>query len=450
MPSQPSDGLPITGRGKDSRTVGKLDQWIYLKATDARPEELQSPDGEEQPNAPANFLRLLIARTGSKISDRLANPKTTLAWLLQSIGAPPIFIGLVVPIRESGSLLPQVLLSNYLKRFPKRKYAWTFGALLQGLAMTGCAIVGLTLEGTVAGLSVLALVVLFSLARGISSLAAKDVLGKALPKDKRGQLTGWAGSSSGLIAIAAAALLFFGSSHPDSTAAYAGLLIAAALIWCLAGSLNLGLIEPAGESEKLPLGKGLEGQFKLLRQDREFRDFLIVRGLAIGSGLSTPFLISLAHDRLGGAAYWLGAFIIAEGLAAMLSGPVWGRMADRSSRFALRAAMVLVGALLAAVIGYVMLTNPGSIDRLFFPAALFANGLAHAGVRVGRKTHLVNLSGGNKRTDYVAVGNTLIGILLIIAGLLTGLIALLSIEGTLAIFALCAATGAAYGRRLNP
>ncbi|PXA05397.1 MFS transporter [Coraliomargarita sinensis] len=429
--------------------MGKLEKWIYLKATDATAEELQSPKDEQAANASANFVRLLIARTGSKISDRLANPKTTLAWLLQTVGAPAVFVGLIVPIRESGSLLPQILLSNYLKRFKRRKFAWTLGAGLQGLAMLGCALVGLSLEGTAAGLSILGLVILFSLARGISSLSAKDVLGKSLPKDKRGQLTGYAGSASGLIAIAAAALLFLDRGNSDSTLAYAGFLTAAALIWWWAGSLNLRVIEPEGESEKLPLTKGLHGQLSLLREDRAFRDFLIVRGLAIGSGLSTPYLISLAHERLGGAAYWLGAFIIAEGLAAMLSGPIWGRMADRSSRFTLRIAMLLVALLLGAVIAYVTVLEAGSMDSLCFPLALFLNGLAHAGVRVGRKTHLVNLSGGNKRTDYVAVGNTLIGVLLIVAGLLTGLIALLSIQWTLALFMLAAATGAAYGKKLK-
>jgi MFS family permease len=429
--------------------MGKLDHWLYLKATDATQAELDAPEDDLQAYAPANFARLLITRTGSKISDRLANPKTTLAWLLQTVGAPAVFIGLIVPIRESGSLLPQILLSNYLKRFRRRKFAWTIGAGLQGLAMLGCALAGLTLEGTAAGLSILGLVILFSLARGISSLSAKDVLGKSLPKDKRGQLTGYAGSASGLIAIAAASLLFLDRGSPDSTLAYAGFLTAATLIWWWAGSLNLRVIEPEGESEKLPLTQGLRGQMSLLREDRAFRDFLIVRGLAIGSGLATPYLISLAHERLGGAAFWLGAFIIAEGLAAMLSGPIWGRMADRSSRFTLRIAMLIVALLLGAVIAYVALIDSGGIDSVLFPIALFMNGLAHAGVRVGRKTHLVNLSGGNKRTDYVAVGNTLIGVLLIIAGLLTGLVALLSIHVTLAIFMICAVAGALYGRRLE-
>lgn len=51
---------------------------------------------------------------------------------------------------------------------------------------------------------------------------------------------------------------------------------------------------------------------------------------------------------------------------------------------------------------------------------------------------------GNKRVDYVAVGNSLIGIVLIIAGVLTGLAALISIPFALGIFSVTAAAGALY------
>lgn len=428
--------------------MGALHNWLYLRVTDATEAEINSPRGELQKNAPTNFFRLLIARTGSKVSDRLANPKTTLAWILQTVGAPEIFLGMIVPIRESGSLLPQVFLGNYLKRFRRRKWAWTLGAWIQGSAMAACALAALHLEGTAAGIVILILVCLFSLARGISSLSAKDVLGKALPKDKRGQLTGWAGSSSGVIAIVAA-LFLMADHNSESIGVYASFLLAAAIIWWTVGCLNLRVHEPEGESEQVPLLSGLGGQFKLLKEDQPFRDFLVVRALAISSGLSTPYLISLTHGRLGGAAHWLGIFIIAEGLAAMLSGPTWGRMADSSSRKTLRIAMGIVAALLVLIIGYTSLTETAAADAWIFPALLFINGLAHAGVRVGRKTYLVNLGDGNKRTDYVAVGNTLIGVILLVAGLLTGFVALFSVQATLALLAAGTIVGLLYGGRLR-
>ncbi len=423
---------------------------LYHTLTDA-PESGENDSAIHQ-NAPANFFRLLTARTLSKIGDRLSSPKTTLAWLLQSLGAPPIFTGLLVPLRESGSLLPQTVLSNYLKRHAQRKWAWSLGALVQGTAIAGCALVAVTLEGTAAGIGIVGCIAVFSLARGISSVSAKDVLGKTIPKSKRGQLTGWAASASGIIVIASADYLFFNHGKDHQIIQYAIYLMVASVVWWAAAAINLQIVEPDSDAElNHPILEDLREQFKLLKTDKAFRDFLITRSLAIGSGLSSPYIISLAYDQLGGGTTWLGVFIIAEGLAAMLASPLWGRFADRSSRNTLRSAMLVIFALLSLVIGYVIFFSDHQPSATFiFPITLFLLGAAHAGVRVGRKTYLVDMAEGNKRTDYVAVGNTLIGVLLICAGLLTGIASLISVEIALGIFGLCALAGAIYGGKLPP
>src|SRR5699024_163921 len=62
----------------------------------------------------------------------------------------------------------------------------------------------------------------------------------------------------------------------------------------------------------------------------------------------------------------------------------------------------------------------------FYPGAFFVLSIAHAGVRLGRKTYLVDMAGGNKRTDYTAVSNTVIGFLLLVTGGLTAVISVFS------------------------
>jgi len=42
--------------------------------------------------------------------------------------------------------------------------------------------------------------------------------------------------------------------------------------------------------------------------------------------------------------------------------------------------------------------------------------ISHSGVRLGRKTYIVDLAGGNRRTDYVAVSNSVIGVILLVLG----------------------------------
>lgn len=397
---------------------------------------------------PGNFFRILGSLILTGLGDRLANPKTTLAWLLQAVGAPSVFLACIVPVRESGSLLPQMFLAGYLRRLPVRKWVWVVGAALQGIAIAGCAVAGALLTGSAAGATILGLMVLFSLARGLSSIASKDVLGKTIPKSRRGLLSGWKSSIGGVLAIAVGISLLL-SQESEETSLYAVYLLGAAALWILAALLFCTVREFSGETS----GGGNAWQharqkLALLRTDRAFRDFVMVRSLAIGSGLSAPFVISLSHDRLGGGALWLGLFIIVDGLAAMLSAPLWGRFADRSSRTVLRCAMGLTAAILLLVVVIGVTPLPDTAVKVAFPTLFFALGGAHSGVRLGRKTYLVDMAEGDKRTDYVAVSNSVIGLVLLSAGAITGALSLLSTLLALGVFALCAVAGALLGSRL--
>ena len=84
----------------------------------------------------------------------------------------------------------------------------------------------------------------------------------------------------------------------------------------------------------------------------------------------------------------------------------------------------------------------------FLPLAYFILTVAHSGVRVGRKTYVVNLGSGNRRTDYVAIGNTVIGVLLLVVGSVGALAPLIGNAGVIGILALMGLAGAALGATL--
>ncbi|MEC8885390.1 MAG: MFS transporter, partial [Bacteroidota bacterium] len=79
---------------------------------------------------------------------------------------------------------------------------------------------------------------------------------------------------------------------------------------------------------------------------------------------------------------------------------------------------------------------------------LFVLGIAHQGVRLGRKTYIVDMAEGNRRTDYVAVSNTLIGIILLITGGLSALASLISVEGVIVLLSVLGIIGAFKGSTL--
>ncbi len=99
-------------------------------------------------------------------------------------------IGWLVPIRESLSMIPQLAITGFIRARPVRKWVFVTGCLIQGVAVAGMAMVAAQMMGAPAGLAVLGLLVVFSLARALCSISSKDVLGKTIPKGQRGRLLG--------------------------------------------------------------------------------------------------------------------------------------------------------------------------------------------------------------------------------------------------------------------
>ena len=83
-----------------------------------------------------------------------------------------------------------------------------------------------------------------------------------------------------------------------------------------------------------------------------------------------------------------------------------------------------------------------SYFQLKIPGFYFLLCIAHQGVRLGRKTYLVDMAQGNKRTDYVSVSNTVIGILLLMLGSIGLLEAFLSTAQLILLYSLLGLLGA--------
>ncbi|MEZ5079369.1 MAG: hypothetical protein R2878_01635 [Thermoleophilia bacterium] len=72
----------------------------------------------------------------------------------------------------------------------------------------------------------------------------------------------------------------------------------------------------------------------------------------------------------------------------------------------------------------------------------------HLGIRVGRKTYVVDLAEGDERTEYVAVSNTIMGAVLLVVGGITAGLATLGSAVALAFLGVIGLAGAVLGMRL--
>lgn len=390
-----------------------------------------------------NVFKLVVSQFLINLGDVLINPKVTLPWLLQSLGAPLYLLGWLVPIRESGSLLPQLIIAHFIYKMKVRKWVWVLGSVIQSLCvvMIGCA--ALLLEGTSAGWTIIGALVLFSVARGLNSVASKDVLGKTVAKDKRGRVTGWSSSASGFITIGiAVCTLFFFENFQGTVSFYVWGIVAATLIWLFAALIYSFVREPLSEvGDKSTDFLDVFKELGLLRTDSAFREFVIARSLFLCAALSAPYYVLIAQQRSESGALILGLFILASGLASLLSSPFWGLFSDYSSR-----KVMMVSSLLSAFTGVALFSSVKLFSEASFATWLivilyFVLSVAHQGVRIGRKTYLVNLGEGNKRTSYVSVSNTIIGFILLAMSSISLLTYVISLESLVLVFSLITLAG---------
>ena len=189
----------------------------------------------------------------------------------------------------------------------------------------------------------------------------------------------------------------------------------------------------------------------MFRDDPTFRKFISVRGLLLVSSLSPPFIVTMSVASGTGALAGLGGFILASGVASLIGGRIFGRMADRSSRLLMAGAAT--AASLVAVALVLVVALPGFDGGSIAGAAVFIGGyflltLLHSGVRVGRKTYVVDVAEGDLRTAYVAVGNTSMGIILLVVGGISSALALLGVQWALVFLAVLGLIGAASALKM--
>ncbi|WP_403020557.1 MFS transporter [Salinibacterium sp. GXW1014] len=410
---------------------------------------------EVRRNVAPNGLRLVLANALQSSGDQTVNASTVLPWLFSALGVPSALVGVLVPIRESGSMLPQAFLTPIVLRARRRKWVFVTGALGQALSVAAIALTAALGEGLGAGIAIIVALAVFSLGRCLCSISSKDVQGRTVPKGERGQINGVATAAAGVVAITLGVTIRVVGGEELAAGQLAWLLAGGAALWVLVAVVYAGIREPADDpqqsSEQRQDAHWFGQMVRLLRDDRPFRSFVLVRSLLLVSALSPPFIVSLSIESGSNTLAGLGGFVIASGLAALLGGRLFGRLADRSSKrlmsigAGIASAVIVLTVVVAALPGF---TGEGWLGTLVFIGSYFLLTMMHTGVRVGRKTYIVDMAEGDTRTKYVAVSNTAMGVILLVVGGISSLLATAHIFWALLFLAAMGLVGVFAGARL--
>ncbi|WP_323771326.1 MFS transporter [Antarctobacter sp.] len=371
-----------------------------------------------------NGLRHAISLTMTKLADGLIDPKLVLSWLGGALGAPAALVGLFVPIREAGALVPQIVLAGRVEAMRHRKWAWVAGSAGQGVFAALIVLAALTLSGWAAGVAMACALAGLAVSRSLCSVSFKDILGKTIAKTRRGAVTGIAGSVSALAVLGFAVLLIFGPGQAIWPVLVA--ISVAAVLWLGAALVFARLEEAPSDPQRR---KGID--LTPLREDAQFRRFIAARGALTVTALAPPYYVLLGGGQSALGA--LGALMLASSAASFLSSYLWGRLADHSSRRVLALSGVVAAVFMALA---VLADRFGWSDTPFvIPLLLFGLMLAYHGVRQGRSIYLVDMAPEHARSTYAALANTSIGLLLMMVGALGGLLAVLGPQSALIGFA---------------
>lgn len=345
-----------------------------------------------------------------KLSDLFTSPKTTLPWLINAVNGPSWLISMLVPVKESGSLIPQAFINAFfLSRYKSRTGLWRIGALIQAAGIAGMVLVSYLLStGSMTGNTVFAtgfllLLLQTSIGRSCCSLAMKDIQANYVEKGKRGKLLGLAGTFSALLTLAVSAAWEL-SSNELSLVSIQYLLALSALSFIITVVI-MGPLSVSIEPETSDVETRSKEQIKTVLKQKPTRHLLINRVLLLHTALVPPYLISQqAENTSDGLFLYIGL----SALASVISSFLWGKLSDRSAIITLRLASVTAGFSLILFAFFADTTSSLAVSVVFFIVML-----CHEGVRTGRKTYLLDSTESSNRRHVVSIVNTSVGLCLL-------------------------------------
>lgn len=343
---------------------------------------------------------------------------TVLPVFISKLTSSRTLIGIISHVEWFGWMFPQLLAAAFLAH---RKRALGF--------YNSLSIIRLTLFGmVVASIFVFSddyaaiLIIfgigftIFSLSSGLAGVAFMEVVGKAIPPNKRGSFFGWRMFSGGLLAALG------GLAIKRIMAAYAfpydfGYICIVAWLLMFLGLLCFALVK---EPENIdPLTRAtpkahLKTALDIFKHNKNLRKLIFSKAWVNTALLATPFYVIFAIDFLGAAEWIAGIYLTFQMIGYLASNLLWGWLSNRVSNrlVILLSALFRMLSPLIAFMGFYI-----SIDPYIFSVVFLLLGMAEAGIDMGYMNYMLEISPDRGRPLYVGLIHTLIAPTILFSGL---------------------------------
>lgn len=336
---------------------------------------------------------------------------TVLPLFISKLTSSSILVGLASTLEAVGWALPQMAVAAVTLHQKNQMPLYIKMAFLRGVAFSLLAILVFFSKSTNLSYLLVTFFFLFSIyafGGGVSGVSFTDVVGKAIPANKRGSFFGMRMFFGGGLA-ALAGILIERILRVYSFPKNFGVLFLIAAVIIILALLSFSLVrEPPVEqrSQRRKFSENLRLGFEILKKDRNLRMLLWTR-VAIGSYvLGLPFYIIFAKNVLFIPTYIAGLFLSVQMVGYLSSNILWGRLSNNKSN----RLVLLLSAICSAIPPFLLLLNIlTKIPIYVYGAIFFFLGATMSGMDMGYTNYLLEIAPEEKRPIYVGFLNTIVG-----------------------------------------
>ncbi|HET6485020.1 MAG TPA: MFS transporter [Spirochaetia bacterium] len=375
-----------------------------------------------EPPLRRNFLAFLGDYVIWGVGIAFVNPSTVLPALVRQLTDSPPVIGLVETVRSGVWFLPQLFVAWLLSGTVIRRRHMVIPFIISRSSMLLIVVVLLLLARTqpltAAGL-LLACLAFYFIMDASGSVPWFDLLSHSLPPHGRTRLMGLGQFLSGGLGIgvgvAVAAIL--ADTRLPFPVNYSLLFILACSLFAVEVFVvsRVRVSRPADRRDRIPLAEFVPRLLGIFRRDLRFRRLLLVRLVVGASGLSTPFYIICALDRLGMGAASVGIFTAAQIAGGIAGAPFIALLAERrgvTSVIRIGASFALILPIIAISMVTAGLSLSHDLRIAVFGLLFVLNGAMANMTAAGFTNYMLDIAPAEQRPTYVGFANTFNGLIL--------------------------------------
>jgi MFS family permease len=349
-----------------------------------------------------------------------------------------ILIGLIPAIHAVGWQLPQLFTAGWVSRQRKLKPMVLWLTTQERIPFLGLAAIAWFLPGLGAPVALaltFAMLIWQGIGAGITANAWQSMIAKIVPNDSRGSFFGTQSALANILMSVGAVLAGYLLARVDFSFNFAACFL---LTFVFLGFSLISLAfarEPHDAEKIIPQGRHTfwRESLEILRRDRNFDIFLIVRVVSLFATMAFSFYILYVLREFNistiTAGYLTATLTIASTAANLIMGWTGDRLGHRS--------MLVVGALALTLSAFLAWAAP-SFGWFYLVVALA--GFANAAIWTISMAMTIDFGAEEQRPIYIGLSNTLTAPATIFAPIIGGWIA--DAAGFHATFITSAALGA--------